>query len=578
MKLLKCFKTKEWLMIVASVFLIYLQVRIDLKMPEFAGKLTEIVAAGGVQMNDVLYNGLLTLLCAFLSMAASIACGYFSARIAANYSKNLRRVIFDKVVHFSSAEMNDFSTGELITRSTNDVVQIQNIIAMGLQVLIKAPILAVLAVQKISDSHIEWTGITVLAVIIILAIILLVMFLCIPKFGKIQKLTDNLNGVTREEITGVRVIRAFNAEEYQQEKFEKVNKQVTKNSIFTGIAVGTLMPVLQLIMNTLTLMIYIIGAALMQNAEFAERAVLIGEMTVFMQYALQIVTAFVMLVVIFMVLPRSIVSIRRINQVIQKETKVEDGAMRYGTSGMKGTVEFKNVGFSYSENGAKVLSDISFKAEKGETIAIIGGTGSGKTTLINLIMRFYDVTEGEVYVNGIDVRDYSKARLRGLIGLATQKAKLFQGDIVSNVTYGSESGDLEQALDVSQAAEFVSKLDDKEKSYVAQGGSNFSGGQKQRLSIARAIYKNSEILIFDDSFSALDYKTDSVVRKKIREYAKDSTVFIIAQRIGTIKDADKIIVMDNGRIAGMGKHAELLETCETYKEIALSQLSEEELQ
>lgn len=577
MKLLKCLSAKDWLMIVLALFLIICQVNWDLEMPIYTGKLTTVVASGSVAMSDILFNGLMMLLYAVLSMAASIGCGYLGARVAANFSMRLRKSIFTKVMDFSSAEMNGFSTGELITRSTNDVVQVQNLIAMGLQVFIKAPIMAIYALQKVSTSHIEWTVVTVATVAVILVAIIVVMILCISKFAKIQKLTDNLNNVTREEVTGVRVIRAFNAEEYHAGKFESVNDKVTKNSIFTSCATGILMPLLQFAMNTLTLLIYIIGAVLMSNAEAADKAVLIGDMTVFMQYALQIVTAFVMLVVIFMILPRSIVSCKRINEVLNKEITVQDGTLKYGTAGLKGTVEFRNVSFTYDGGASPALSDISFKANQGETIAIIGSTGSGKSTLINLIPRFYDVTCGEIFVNGINVKDYTKHSLRRLIGIATQKAKLFQGDIAENISYGSGSGDMARALEISQSSEFVGKLQDKENAYVAQGGTNYSGGQKQRISIARAIYKNPEILIFDDSFSALDYKTDSIVRKQIREKAQDATVFIVAQRIGTIKDADKIIVLDEGKMVGIGTHRELLDTCSTYKEIALSQLSEEEL-
>ncbi len=580
-EILKCFKIKDLIFIIISIIFIFIQVKLDIKLPEYTSELTAVVSSGSVKMSDITYNGGMMLALAIASMLASIICGYFAARVAANYSMNLRNKIFNKIEDFSVAEVNKFSTASLITRSTNDVVQIQNLIAMGLQILIKAPILAVYAIRKISNTNVELTNATIVSVVMILVVISVILILSLPKMKKIQVLTDRLNDVTRENVTGVRVIRAFNAEQHQEYKFENVNNEVTKNNIFIGVTTGFLMPVMQMIMNGLTVVIYMIGATLMNEAVLTERAIVIGNMTAFSQYALQVIMAFMMMVAIFILLPRSIVSVKRINEILNTKVSIEDGSMKVNNISLKGNIEFRDVSFTYPEAKSETLKNISFKASRGETVAIIGSTGSGKTSLVNLISRFYDTTYGSILINGVNVKDYCQKDLRSKVSVATQKATLFKGDILQNITYGNEANitleKVNRALKISQSKEFVNTLKDGVNSYVAQGGSNFSGGQKQRLSIARAIYKDSEILIFDDSFSALDYKTDSLVRKDIREYAKDATVIIVAQRIGTIKNADKIILLDEGEIMGIGKHEELLNSCNVYREIALSQLSEEEL-
>ena len=580
-KLLKNLTAKDLIFVAVSIAFIFVQVILDLKLPDYTSELTTTVTSGSVSMSDVMVNGGKMLSCAIGSMAASIICGYFAARVAANYSKNLRESIFRKVEDFSSAEINKFSTSSLITRSTNDVMQIQNLIAMGLQIMIKAPILAIYAIRKISNTNVEWTYATLGTVVFIIFIVRIVFGFSMPKLKKVQTLTDKLNNVTRENISGVRVVRAFNAEGYQKNKFEKVNKEVLNNNIFINSFTGLLFPSIQMAMNGLTIVIYMIGAYLMNEAVITERAVVIGNMTAFSQYALQVIMAFLMMVGIFIYLPKGVVSGKRIIEILNTEITIEDGTVKDGNSNLRGTIEFKNVSFAYPGDKKNTIENINFKLSKGETLAIIGSTGSGKTTLINMISRFYDATEGEVYVDGVNVKDYNQEILREKVGLVAQKAALFQGSILDNITYGSKGvvtdEKINRALKISQSEEFVNKLSDKINSHVAQGGSNFSGGQKQRLSIARAIYKDSEILIFDDSFSALDYKTDRTVRKLIKENAKDTTVIIVAQRIGTIKNADKIIVLDEGKIAGAGKHKELLQNCPVYKEIALSQLSQEEL-
>lgn len=580
-KLLKCLKIKDLVFVVISIAFVFAQVKLDLKLPEYTSKLTELVSRGSVEMSDIYYNGGMMLLLALLSMASSIICGFFAANVAANYSRNLRGEIFESVEKFSLSEVNNFSTASLITRSTNDVIQIQNLIAIGLQILIKAPILAFYAIRKISNTNVEWTRATIMSVIVILVIITIVLIFALPKIKKVQKLTDGLNNAARENITGVRVVRAFNAEKYQGEKFAKVNTDITKNNVSIGVAMSSLMPVLMLVMNALTVIIYMIGAKLINDAGLMERAGLIGDMTAFTQYALQVIMAFMMMVGIFIFVPRSIVSGRRISEILNTKVDINDGDVKNGKSDLKGYIEFKNVGFKYPGSKENTLNNINFKVSRGETLAIIGSTGSGKTSLINLISRFYDVTDGEVLVDGINVKEYDQQILRDKVAVATQKASLFKGDILENISFGNdEKADLDRvsrALNIAQAEEFVSGLKDGVSSFVAQGGSNFSGGQKQRLSIARTIYKDAEIMIFDDSFSALDYKTDRLVRASIKENAADATVIIVAQRIGTIKNADKIIVLDDGKIAGMGTHRELLDNCSVYKEIALSQLSEEEL-
>lgn len=581
-KIFKNLKKRDWAYVLVCVILVFAQVWLDLKMPDYTQKLTQSVSSGSIDMGDVGRNGAMMLLCAAGSLAAAIGCGFFASRVAANFAKTIREVLFNRIMSFSSSEINKFSTPSLITRTTNDVVQMQMLIAMGLQVAIKAPVTAVWAICRISSSSVEWTTAVLVCVIMLVAIVVSLVLLAFPKFKEIQKLTDSLNNVTRENISGVRVVRAFNAEDYQEDKFDVVNKAITHNHLFTSRIMGVMMPVMTVAMNGLTLAIYWIGAYLINGAAVPERAEVIGNMTAFTQYALQVVGAFMMLVVIFIMVPRTMVSAKRICEVTDTEPSVvfpENKAEKKG----EGTIEFRNVSFSYQDTSEKCLSDISFKINKGETFAIIGATGTGKSTLVNLIPRFYDVSSGEILIDGVNVKDYSEEQLESLVSVAPQKATLFMGDIKDNITYGcrEEVSDdderISRAVSIS-GSDFVNKVEGGIHAPVAQGGTNFSGGQKQRLSIARAVFKNAEIMIFDDTFSALDYKTDMLVRKALRENLSDTTVIIVAQRIGTIKNADRILVLSDGKAAGLGTHEELLKNCPVYREIALSQLSEEELE
>ena len=579
-KLFRYLQKEDWLSIFFIVGFVVLQVWLDLTMPDYTMKLTSAVSGGGVTMNDVWVNGGMMLLCAFGSMVCTFICGYLCARLSSSFSKRVRSKLNDKICSFSPTEMKKFSIPSLITRTTNDVNQIQMFVAVGLQILIKAPILAIWAVTKISQTSIEWTMATLICVVILVALVGLIVCIVLPKFKKVQKLIDNLNNATRENISGVRVVRAFNAEDYQEKKFEKTNKELTDNQLFTSKATGTLMPIMTLCMNGLTLAIYWIGAILINQAEILERATLIGNMTAFTQYALQVVMAFIMLIAIFIILPRAMVSAKRINEVLDTKISMHDGNVTNGKT--QGEIEFRDVSFKYFDGASNVISDISFKVNKGETVAIIGATGSGKTTLIDLIPRFNDATSGEVLVDGVNVKDYKQEVLNNKIAVVSQKACLFKGDIKSNITYGcdeeipDDDERIKLALDISQS-NFVSNLEKGIHSPVAQGGTNFSGGQKQRLSIARAVFKDAEIIIFDDSFSALDYKTDMIIRKNLKKKLSDKTIIIVAQRIGTIRHADKILVLEDGKIVGKGTHEELIKNCNTYKEIALSQLSKEEL-
>lgn len=581
-KIFKNLKKNDWLFLACAVALIVAQVWLDLKMPDYTAKLTESVSSGAIVQSEIWKNGGLMLACAFGNMAAAIATGFFSSHIAANFSRSLRTELFNKISTFSDKEMNYFTTPSLITRTTNDVVQMQMLIAMGLQTLIKAPILAVWAICKISATSVEWTMAVLVTVLVMVVTIAIVVSLAFPKFKVIQKLTDDLNDITRENISGVRVVRAFNAESYQEDKFNKVNRAVTRNHLFTSRVMGAMMPVMTMAMNGLTLSIYWIGAVLMNRAGDAmARVTVIGNMTAFTQYAMQIVMAFMMIVMIFILMPRAMVSARRINEVLDTQPSVTYPAGGHG-NGKKGEVEFRNVSFTYPDASTPCLANISFKIEPGQTFAIIGATGSGKSSVVNLLPRFYDCTEGEVLLDGVNIKEYGKRELEERISIAPQKATLFMGDIKSNITYGARtdiSDDdprIRRALEISQS-KFVGNLSEGIHADVAQGGTNFSGGQKQRLSIARAVFKDAGIVIFDDTFSALDYKTDMLVRRQIREKMAGTTVIIVAQRIGTIKDADQILVLDEGRVAGLGRHEELLETCPVYREIALSQLSKEEL-
>lgn len=586
--LFKNLKKKDWCLIAITITLIVLQVWLELKMPDYTKGLTTIVQSGNANMSEVWKNGGLMLACAGGSLISAIVCSVLISNVASSFSRTLREQLFNKISSFSNAEMKKFSVPSLITRTTNDVMQMQNFMAMGVQLLFKAPIMAIWAICKISATNIKWTTAVIISVFIIVVCIGILVGICLPRFKKIQKLTDDINNVTRENVTGVRVVRAFNAESYQEEKFEKVNNAITKNHLLTSRTMGIMSPIMTLVMNGLMLAIYWIGAILVNNISLgknpalaiAQRIATVGNMAAFTQYAMQVVMSFMMLIVIFIILPRTIISGNRIAEVLKTNSYIVNGNFKDKTETC-GEIEFKNVSFSYpdSDGNEKTLTDINFCAHKGETLAIIGATGSAKSTLINLIPRFYDVTDGEVIVNGVNVKDYDEKILRDKVSIASQKAVLFKGSIKENISLGCDEIDeerIKKALEISNS-NFVFDLEKGIESEVAQGGINFSGGQKQRLSIARAIYKDADIIIFDDTFSALDYKTDMLVRKSIKENLSDKTIIIVAQRIGTIKDADKIIVLDEGKIAGIGTHEELLKSCELYKEIALSQLSKEEL-
>lgn len=569
-KIFKNLKKQDIFLICFALIFIVSQVWLDLKLPDYMSEITRLVETKGSKMQDILASGGDMLLCALGSLICSIIVSFIAAKVGINFAANVREKLFNKVQDFSMEEIGHFSTSSLITRTTNDVQQVQMLIVMGLQAIIKAPIMAVWAILKIYNKNWEWTAATGVAVVVLLLIVITCITLVMPKFKKMQVLTDDLNRVTRENLTGINVVRAYNAEDYQEAKFEQANENLTSNNLFANRTMAFIMPSIQMIMNGLTLSIYSIGAYLISDALISHKISLFSDMVVFSSYAMQVIMAFMMLVMIFVILPRASVSAKRINEVLDMPIHIQDGNRKDQEA--LGEVEFKHVTFSYPDAKNPVLSDISFKANKGDTVAFIGATGCGKSTLINLIPRFYDVTNGEVLVDGINVKEYQQAALRDKIGYVSQKAVLFTGDIQSNVMYTS-NGDIQTALDVSQSSDFVESNHD----YVAQGGNNFSGGQKQRLSIARAIAKNPEIFIFDDSFSALDYKTDRKLREALAKQCKDATKFIVAQRIGTIRDADLIIVLEDGKIVGKGKHDELMHDCETYRQIAYSQLSKEEL-
>lgn len=582
-KLLKKLTWKDFILVAVAFVFIIVQVWLSLTMPDYMSEITKLVQTKGSKMNDILIAGGKMLACALGSLLAAVCTSICASKISSNFSANLRGQVFHKVQSFSMEEIGNFSTASLITRSTNDITQVQMLIVMGLEVLLKAPIMAVWALCKISTKNWQWTASTGVAVVVLLSFVCVCVAVALPKFKKLQSLTDNLNRVTRENLTGLNVVRAYNAEGYQQKKFNDANDELTKTQLFANRTMGTMMPGIQMVMNGLMLAIYWIGAYLISNAQMFDKLTIFSDMIVFTQYAMQVVMSFMMLVMIFVLLPRASVSAKRINEVLDMPLSIKDGTKENGIDGKKGEVEFRNVSFCYPDAEKDVIEDISFTAHKGETIAFIGSTGCGKSTVINMIPRFYDATKGEVLVDGVNVKEYTQKALRNKIGYVSQKAVLFTGSIKSNVAYGDNGtkgftdDDVKQAVETAQAKEFVDKTEGGIDAFVAQGGSNFSGGQKQRLSIARAICRRPEILIFDDSFSALDYKTDRVLRDTLRKTCADATRFIVAQRIGTIRDADKIIVLDDGKIAGMGKHNELMETCEVYRQIAYSQLSKEEL-
>lgn len=582
-KLLKNLPKRNWLMMLFAIGFVVLQVWLDLTIPDYMADITALVQTDGSKMADIMAAGGKMLLCAFGSLAATVVVAIISSRIASDFSAVLRAKLFNKVQGFSMEEIGRFSTASLITRSTNDVTQVQMFVTMGFQVLIKAPILAIWAVCKISAKSWQWTFSTGVAVAVLLIIVGLCVSIALPKFKKLQELTDDINRVTRENITGINVVRAYNAEKYQESKFETANNNLTKTQLFTSRTMSFMMPGIQLIMSGLPLAIYWIGAYLINKADMMSKITLFSDMVTFSSYAMQIVMAFMMMVMVFIILPRASVAAKRINEVLDTEATIEDGDKDIKDSGIRGEIEFKNVNFKYPDAEDYVLSDISFSVKKGETLAIIGATGCGKSTVINLIPRFYDVTEGEVLVDGVNVKDYKQKELRNKIGYVSQKATLFGGTVKSNIAYGDNGkdgfmeSDIVDSVYVAQASEFVEKMGEGYDSYIAQGGGNLSGGQKQRLSIARAVCRHPDIFIFDDSFSALDYRTDRALRSALKKECADATKIIVAQRIGTIRDADKIIVLENGTIAGMGKHDELMKNCEVYRQIAYSQLSKEEL-
>ena len=583
LRIIKYLKPKEWLMAGASLIFIVAQIWLDLKLPDFMSEVTKLTQSPGSAMSDIWVNGGYMLLCALGSLVAAIIVGYFAAKIAALFSQRLRSLLFNKVESFSMEEINRFSTSSLITRSTNDITQVQTLIVMGLQLIIKAPITAGWAITKIAGKGFEWSIVTGVGVLIVLIMVTFLMIFAMPKFKKMQILTDNITRVTRENLTGLRVVRAYNAEKYQEDKFETANQELTGTQMFTNRAMAIMMPVMNLIMGGLSLAIYWIGAYLIDAAGAMDKLTIFSNMVVFSSYAMQVIMSFMMLVLIFIMLPRASVSAKRINEVLDTEPHILDGDRTEGKSGVSGEVEFKSVSYRYPDAAEPVLENINFTVMQGETVAFIGSTGSGKSTLINLVPRFFDVTEGEVLIDGVNVKEYKLESLLNKIGYVPQKAVLFKGTVSSNVGYGDNGAadftedEVKWAVNIAQGADFVEKMDSQYEASISQGGSNISGGQKQRLAIARAVCRRPEIYIFDDSFSALDYKTDRILRSVLKKETMGITSLIVAQRIGTIMDADKIIVLDEGKIVGKGTHKELLRDCTVYKEIAMSQLSEEEL-
>lgn len=579
-KILNYLNTKEKGMALIGILFVVVQVWLELKMPEYMSGITLLVETPGSEINEILQNGRYMLLCALGSMAASIVTGYFAAKVSASLAQKLRSQMFRKVMGFYNEELGHFSTASLITRSTNDITQVQMLVAMGLQIITKTPIMMVWGITKIIRRQWQWSLTVAAAVLVISFVILLVAILVLPRFQIIQTLTDDLNRVARENLTGIRVIRAYNAEKFQQGKFDQVNTSLTNTNLFANRVTALLMPTMTLVTSGISLAIYWIGAYLLDGAGLMERLDIFSDMVVFSQYAMQVIMAFAMMTVLFVMLPRVMVSVHRINEVLDTEVKIQSGTQNGKNAGRNGSVEFRHVSFRYPGAGEDVLNDISFTVYPGETVAFIGATGSGKSTLVNLLPRYYDVTAGEILIDGISVQDYEIHALREKLGYVSQKAVLFSGSVVSNVALGKRDATDEEvgrALSISQSEGFVSRMTGGVRGEIAQGGVNVSGGQRQRLSIARAVCKAPEIYVFDDSFSALDYKTDRLLRQELERCAKEATKLIVAQRIGTIRHADNIIVLADGKIAGMGTHAELLESCQVYQEIARSQMSEEEL-
>jgi len=583
-KLLKYIKGREWLFFLLSLVFVMSQVWLDLKLPDYMSSITILVETAGSSMSDIWAAGGMMLLCSLGSLVSSIIVCFLASQIAAGFSKRLREAMFNKVESFTMEEINAFSTASLITRSTNDVSQVQILIVLSMQVVVKAPVMAAWAIYKIAGKAWQWSLATGIAVALIIALLSVAMVLTFPKFRKIQWLQDALNHAARENLTGIRVVRAYNAEAYQENKFEKANTDLLENQLFANRTMTLLSPFMSLVMNALNMSIYWIGAVLISSvalnagAAIEARVGIFADMIVFMSYAMQVIMSFIMIIMVFIMTPRALVAAKRILEVLETEVKITDGRGAED-NGIRGEIEFKNVSFTYPGGSGNVLENLSFKIERGETAAIIGSTGSGKTTLVNLIPRFYDVSEGEVLVDNVNVKDYVLDELYSKISYVSQKAVMFTGSVADNVAFGSnaDKAKLEKALEVAQASEFISELEDKTEAHVARGGTNFSGGQKQRLSIARALCRDAEILIFDDTFSALDFKTDRQLRDALKNEADGATMLIVAQRIGTIMNADKIIVLDEGRTVGIGTHRELMQSCEVYRQIAFSQLSEEEL-
>ena len=579
-KLLKEFNKKDYFLVLVCTLLIIFQVWLDLRLPDYMSEITKLVQTEGSKMSDILSQGGYMLLCALGSLISAFIVGYLTSYISATFSQKTRKTLFSKVQSFSMEEIKKFKTSSLITRTTNDITNIQMFISMGLQMIIKAPITAVWAILKILGKNYRWSIATGVAVVVMLSVICTLMLIVLPRFKIVQKLIDNINDKTRENLTGVRVIRAFNAEKYQEDRFEDANQKLTNTQMFNQRMMSIMSPTMYLIMNLLPLSIYVIGAGLINNAGMFDRLNLFSDMVVFSSYAMQVIMAFLMLAMIFVMYPRASVSVERIMEVIDTKTKITDGEF-LGNTKLMGEVEFKNVSFKYPDADEYILKNISFKAKKGDTLALIGSTGSGKSTIVNLIMRFYDATEGEILIDGKNIKEYKLETLYKKIGYVPQRAVMFNGSVKYNISYGDKKvskKDMKNAARIAQASEFIDKMPKGYDANVSSGGTNISGGQKQRLAIARAVAKDPEIFVFDDSFSALDYKTDYTLRKELKKNAKDKTNIIVAQRIGTILNADEIIVLENGFIKGCGTHAELLKKCKVYKEIALSQLSKEELE
>ena len=582
LRIFRNFRAKDLGFLICGILLVAIQVGLELKMPDYMSEITRLVQTEGSEMGDILGNGGWMMLCALGSFVATVGAGFCFATASARLSMNTRKKLFDKVESLGMHEVKKFSTSSLITRSTNDITQIQMFVAMGAQMLVRAPMTAAWAIIKISGKSWQWSTATGIAVIFLLSVMFSVMALVIPRFKKVQKLTDRINGITRENLTGIRVVRAFNAEKYQEKKFNNTNTELTKTQLFNERMLSILSPTMYFVMNFLTVVIYVIGAYIISDAAAMDKLTIFSDMVVFSTYAMHVIMSFLFVAITLMILPRAQVSANRINEVLKTKESIKDGTFDDETA-ERGTVEFRNVSFKYPDAEDYLLRDISFRAEAGETVAFIGSTGSGKSTLINLVPRFYDATDGEVFVDGVNVRDYKQKALHNRIGYVPQKTVMFNGTVSSNVAYGDNGRGkksektIKEAIKIAQAKSFVEKMDKDYNAHIAQGGTNVSGGQKQRLAIARAIARDPEIYIFDDSFSALDYKTDAALRRDLKKHTGNATNLIVAQRIGTIMHADKIIVLDEGKCVGMGTHKELMKNCEVYQQIALSQLTKEEL-